>query len=116
METYVSEIDGDVMIVVADGGLNTGTAGQLADAVHGLLKGGVTKVILDCSKLQVLQSTGLASLLLLHHRMRKLGGDVKVAGLSSPLMQVVRISRLDRVFDCHADVSAARLAFRPKSA
>jgi hypothetical protein len=31
-------------------------------------------------------------------------------------MQVVRISRLDRVFDCHADVSAARLAFRPPHA
>jgi len=116
METYVSEIGGDIMIVVADGGLNSSTASQLADSVQSLLKGGISKVILDCSRLEVLSSTGLASLLLLHHRMRKIGGDVKVAGLRGTLMQVVRISRLDRVFDCHADVSAARLAFRPPHA
>ncbi len=112
VETRLDEVDRDIAIIVVDGGLNSGTAHELAGSVEKMVAAGVNKLIIDCSQLTALTSTGLGAMLALHGRMSRLGGDVKVAGLTSPLMQVVRVMRLDRVFGCYADVNLARAAFR----
>lgn len=113
METHVSEIDGDLMVLKADGGLNTATAGQLSQAVAKLVEGGVRRIIVDCRALEVISSLGLGSLLMLHTRMKRVGGEVKLSGLTSSAMQVVRMTRLDKVFECYDDLDRAKLAFRP---
>ncbi len=113
METYLIEVVGDLMILRADGGLNTGTAGQLSDKMSALVTGGVRKIIVDCSKLEIVSSLGLSSLLMLHTRMKKVGGEVKLCGIKGSIMQVIRISKLDRVFQTYPDIEQARLAFRP---
>jgi hypothetical protein len=41
------------------------------------------------------------------------GGDVKVAGLTGIVAQVISMARLDRLFQVYPDVNRARLAFRP---
>lgn len=112
MEIRLDEIDRDIAIVVVDGGLNSGTAHELGESVEKMVAAGVKSLIIDCSQLTALTSTGLGAMLSLHGRMSRRGGDVRVAGLSGPLMQVVRIMRLDRVFGCYADVNLARAAFK----
>lgn len=113
MEMYAIEVVGDLMIMRADGGLNSGTAVQLSDQVAALVKGGVRNIIVDCSKLQIISSVGIGSLLLLHARIKRAGGEVKLAGLGGAIMQVIRITKLDGVFEMYDDVEQARLAFRP---
>ncbi|MSR69913.1 MAG: STAS domain-containing protein [Phycisphaerales bacterium] len=115
METYVIEIVGDMMILRADGGLNTGTASQLSEKISALVAGGVRSIIVDCSQLEVISSLGLSSLLMLHTRIKRVGGEVKLCGLKGSIVQVMHITKLDRIFEFYADIEAARLAFRPKS-
>lgn len=112
METHLHEVDRDVAIIVVDGGLNHGTAQELTDSAAALVSAGVRKVILDCTRLGVLSSTGMGAILALHGRMRSQGGDVRVAGLGGAAMQALRIMHLDRLFGCYPDVDQARMAFR----
>lgn len=98
--------------MVADGGLDLGTAAQVSEAMDALVAAGLRKIILDCSQLQVISSAGLGAMLSLHGRVQRHNGDIKIAGLSSPMMQVIRTMKLDRVFGCYSTVDEARLVFR----
>jgi len=44
--------------------------------------------------------------------MKQHGGEVKIAGLHGMVVQVLRLTRLDGIFQLYPDVSQARLAFR----
>lgn len=116
MEMYAIEVVGDLMILRADGGLNSATASQLSDQIAALVKGGVRNIIVDCSNLEIISSVGLGSLLLLHTRSKSAGGEVKLCGLKGSIVQIIRMTKLDRVFEIYSDVEEARLAFRPPSA
>jgi anti-anti-sigma factor len=114
METYLAEADDKVIVIVADGGLNKGTADQIRDVVQRAIDCGMKGVIVDCAKLDILSSAGLAKLLMMHKQMAAGGGEVKIAGLQGMSVQVLRLARLDGVFQIYPDVSAARLAFRDR--
>jgi anti-anti-sigma factor len=112
METYAVEVVDDVLVLRADGGINTTTAGQLSEAIAKLVQGGITNVIVDCSKLAIISSMGLGALLMLHTRMKRIGGEVRLCGLNGPIVQVIQMTKLDRVFEIFPDVERARLSFR----
>lgn len=113
METYLSESDDNVVVITADGGLNHGTANQIYEVVQKSIECGLKCVIVDCGKLDIVTSTGLAKLLLLHKRMREMGGEVKLAGVQGFAAQVLALTRLDKVFEMYPDVGQAKLAYRP---
>jgi len=112
METYLAEADDKVIVIVADGGLNKGTAEQITQVVQQAIDCGMKGVIIDCSKLDILSSAGLGKMLMLHKQMKQHGGEVKIAGLHGMAVQVLRLTRLDGIFQLYPDVSQARLAFR----
>lgn len=115
MEFVADEIDHDVMILRADGGLNADNAGEFVDQIAKLVDAGIRKMIIDCSGLTYISSSGLGTLVMLHRRMSDLGGDVKVAGLTGMVAQALSLTRLDRLLQIYPDVNRARLAFRPAS-
>jgi len=111
MQFYTDEIDGDVMVLKVDGGLNEQTASEFVHKIEALVEGGLKKIIIDCQDLTHVSSYGLGILIRLHHRMAKHGGDVKIANVHGVTAQALRMTRLDRVFDVYPDVDQARLAF-----
>ena len=113
MEFYYHDVDHGVLILTADGGLNADNADSFVAGVEKLLDAGVVRIIVDCSKLNYISSRGVATLLTLHKRMEKRGGDVHLAGARGIVPQVIHTLRLDRVFAMHPDVEQALLAFRP---
>ena len=115
MQTFVQERDGDLLIVSADGGLNRDTAHQLIDDVGAQVDKGAKSIIVDCSNLQVISSSGIGVLLQLHRTMKSKGAVVRIAGLHGFVAQAIRLVRLDSVFELYGDVNAARLSFRPKN-
>ncbi len=112
METYVVEVSDNVLVLRADGGINTSTASQLSDAIGKLVQGGITNVIVDCSKLAIISSMGLGALLMLHTRMKRVGGEVRLCGLGGAVVQVIQMTKLDRIFEIYPDVERAKLSFR----
>ena len=116
MEFYYHEIDNDVLIVSADGGINKGTSREFVEKVLDLIETGTPKIIIDCSKLTFISSYGLGVLLRLHKRAKKVGGEVKIASVHSRIVGLLKITRLNSVFGVCEDVNRARLEFRPKDA
>jgi anti-sigma B factor antagonist len=112
MELYYDEIDDDILILAADGGLNGETAETLVGEIGTLVDAGLRRIIIDCSKLDYVSSYGLGMLVRLHGKMKQRGGDVKVCALHGLVPQVLQLTKLDRLFDIHPDVNRARLSFR----
>ncbi len=113
VEFFYDEIDGDVMILAADGGLNHQTAEQFVHDIEALVDAGLTKLIVDCSRLEYVSSYGLGVLIRLHKKMQGHGGDVKICAVRGFLAQVLAATRLSTVFEIYPDLNRARLAFRP---
>lgn len=112
MEFYYDEVDDDVLVLVADGGLNADTAEQFVESVEKLVDAGLTKIIVDCSKLDHVSSFGLGVLVRLHHTLKRHDGNVKVCNVPGMMAQVLALTRLNRVLEIYADKERARLAFR----
>lgn len=112
VETYAQEIDGDLLVLTADGGINRGTAQQLVESIGKLVEAGVKNVIIDFSKVDLITSSGISTLLTVHRSMKNRGANVKLAGLHGMVAQVLQLSRLDKIFEMYPDVPQARLAFR----
>jgi anti-anti-sigma factor len=113
MEFRYDEIDNDVLIISADGGLNADTAADFVQSIEKLVDAGLCKIIIDCKDLTYVSSYGLGVLIRLNKRVRNRGGDVKLASITGIVPQALQATRLDRLFAIYADVNRARLAFRP---
>ena len=57
-------------------------------------------------------SYGLGVLLRLHKHAKKAGGEVKLCGLHGPVVKLLHVTRLDRIFGVYTDVDAALAAFK----
>lgn len=113
MEFIPHEIDRDVFVLMADGGINRENARAFSDDVEAMVRNGFNKLIIDCSKLDYISSTGLGTLLVLHKRMKAAGGEVKLCSVKGLVAQALRLIRLDHMFGIYPDLGQARLAFRP---
>jgi len=56
MELYWDEIDHDILILAADGGLNADTSDQLIQSLEKLIQAGLRNIIVDCDKLNYISS------------------------------------------------------------
>jgi len=114
MEFHYDEIDGDVMIIQADGGLNADTAEEFVTSIVKLIDAGLRKIIIDCSRLEYISSFGLGVLIRLHRRLGECGGDVKLSNVRGMVPEVLQLTRLNRHVGIYPSVDAARLSFRPR--
>jgi len=65
------------------------------------------KLILDLSAVQFCDSSGLSALLIADRTMRAHGGSVHLVRVSKKVMDLMKISQLDRVFTINATVADA---------
>ncbi len=112
MEFYYDEVQEDVLIVKADGGLNSRTADQFVESLEKMVDGGLRKIVVDCSKLEHISSYGLGVLIRLHKRLDEKAGDVKFASVKGLIVEVLRLTRLNKLFAMYPDVQTARMAFK----
>src|SRR5688500_6476790 len=103
MEFYYHEIDKDVLIIRADGGLNASTSEQFIQELERLIDAGLSKIIVDCTGLSYISSYGLGVLIRLHKRLANRGGDVKLAGIDSALIKLLSLVKLDQMFSIYSD-------------
>src|SRR4051812_45298263 len=112
MEFFYHELDKDLLILSADGGLNAETAGTFVRQLESLVDAGVKRIIVDCTHLDYISSYGIGTLVRLHKKLAKHGGDVKVAAVPSFVLQALNMVRMGKLFGIYSDVNQARLAFR----
>lgn len=104
-------IDGDILAITLNGNLDAATAPIFQDEMQQHIESGYSKVIIDCHRLGYVSSIGIGALITVQNRLRRMGGTVKLAAILGPVMQILRLVRLDRVFDIYGDLEFARNSF-----
>jgi anti-anti-sigma factor len=111
------EHEADVTVVAVVGSLEAASAPELGKRLDNLLGEGVQQFVIDLSGLRFMDSSGIAVLVRTFKRVGVGHGDVRLAAPRAPVQKIIRLVRLDRVFDTYPDVALAVASFsRPAAA
>jgi len=80
---------------------------QVREAALGLLSGGITRLIVDLSRTDYMDSAGLGLLVGLQRRLREANGALGLAGLKAQVQRVFDVTKLNRIFAIYDDVETA---------
>ena len=89
---------GDVSNLRIAGTLDVNTAPELAPTIDKLVEERRTRVVVDLTGLDLIDSSGVAALVALYKRVRALGGEVKVSGARDQPLAIFKLLRMDKVF------------------
>lgn len=98
----------NVLICVLDGELNINTSPDLRKAFDTIVHNNEKKVLIDFSNVPYIDSSGLATLIEMLQRLRKIGGTMKLANMSQKVKNVFEITKLVKLFEI-ADTRDAAL-------
>ena len=113
-------LTGTVAVFELRGRLTLESFGSLKDRVRDLVDQGGRRLVLDLGGVSHVDSIGVSELVRSHVIVNNSGGHLALAGVPAQIAQLLRVTRLDQVFDRHetiADaVSALTGAASPSSA
>ena len=112
MDFHFHETDEHVLVIEADGELNAQSAESFVADIEKLVSAGITRIIVDCTLVDYISSSGIAQLLRMHHRVRKRGGEVKLCAIKGLVGDILRFLRLDKIMHMYPDVAEASAAFQ----
>jgi anti-anti-sigma factor len=70
------------------------------------------KIVMDLSNITFLGSTGLTVLVVFLKRVKTIGGQLVIAGLTGQCRNVMSVTRLDKAFDLYEDIDKAVAALQ----
>ncbi len=105
----VREVAGHV-VLEARGEVDIYTSAMLRERLIEVIDGGARQVVVDLSRVDFLDSSGLGVLVGALKRIRTADGDLNLVCASEKLLKIFRITALDRVFRLHDSVEAATAA------
>lgn len=94
-------------VVTPAGELDHHTADVLREPLEGCLDDGFSRLVIDCSRLEFMDSTGLNVLLGARLKAEAAGGGVHLAGMLPVVARVFEITGADAVFTVHETLEAA---------
>lgn len=104
---FESRHEGEVVVLeIQDRALDAHNAADFRAQLDRLIAEGHERVVLDMSQVDFLDSTGLGAVVTGLKRMRG-HGDLVLCGIVEMVMNVFRLTRMDRVFYIEPDVDAA---------
>ena len=103
---------GDVTIVDISGRLWGESEGDsLSDIFMNLKTQDCCKVVVDMREVLLINSSGLGSLIAGLKSFRDAGGDLKLANVSERILTILRITKLDQVFETYESREEAVCSF-----
>jgi anti-sigma B factor antagonist len=107
VETKTQQI-GDVAVVEMSGRLHVGNSLiYVENALNRLIEGGTRKLVLDLTRLDYTDSSGLGLLIGCGGRMEQHGGRMRVAGAHGSVAKALEVVHADRILSLDADVESA---------
>ena len=110
-QTYNMGDAKDILVIAVSGRLDNDTSDFFFDCVQGHIEEGNSKLVIDFRNVQFISSVGLSTLVRTHTRMKKIGGDVKLAHMEGVLAELISTVGLNRVFQLYPSVREACRAF-----
>ena len=90
---------GTVVVFELRGRLTLEYFGRLKDRVRNLVEQGGRRLVLDLSGVSYVDSIGVSELVRSHVIVDNYGGHLALAAMSAQIDQLLRVTRLDQVFD-----------------
>lgn len=107
---------GDVMVLQLSGKI---MGGEDHEAFHSeiktLIKEGYVDVLLNMSKVNWINSTGLGVLVSAYHTLKKNGGQMKICEVSDRIDNILNVTQLKLVFETYDSEEKALATFPPSS-
>lgn len=85
--------------VAIRGSLDINTAPALAEEIDKIIQGKTSKVLVDLTGLDLIDSSGVAALVKLYKGVRGTGGAVTIAGARDQPLAIFKLLRMDKVFN-----------------
>ena len=95
------------VVVEISGNLNVESRDYFCNFVSELVESGTTHIVIDCQKLGVVSSCGLASLLVARKKAIKNGANISLTHLNSNIARVLEISKLGRLLSIYPTTELA---------
>lgn len=98
---------GDFTIVAIKGRIDTVTAGEFESKISELASGRGSKIILDCSGLDYISSSGLRVFLVTHKKTNANGGHLRVCCLQPSIREIFDLTGFSSILDLRDELSSA---------
>jgi len=106
------EQDGVVVLVPKGKIMGGPDASLLHDKLYEFIEVGKKKVVIDLSKVDWMNSTGLGILISGYTTLRNNDGELKLANVTEKIQSLLTITKLVTVFESHDSVEAATKSFK----
>lgn len=105
----VRQIEPDITVLDFKGRLTTPgiMLASVEQTIKGRIEAGVRKLVLDLSKVDFVDSSGVGMLMVCWSTMNKAGGKLAVAGVTGYPKEVLQMVHLEQHLGMYADVTAA---------
>ena len=105
-------IEPDIIVIELEGKICLGnSAKELEWAVAELQKANEKKVIFDLSGVTMMDSTGIGIVAMCSGKMKKAGGELKVAGAKGMVEETLKLTHMEAIVGMHATTAEAVAGF-----
>lgn len=103
---------GDVTVIDAAGRITLGEGtSTLRDNIRDQVNGGNKKILLNLGDVNYIDSSGIGELVSAFTTVTNLGGQLKLLALNKRIQDLLQITKLYTVFECHDDEATAIRSF-----
>jgi anti-sigma B factor antagonist len=113
MQINVMENQGAAVVKPTGQRMDLQVAGQFRSALLELIQAGQTRLVVDLEDVNFIDSSGLGALVtaLKTVKLRNTDGDIRLANVRPPVVALLEIIRLHRVFSSYPSVDLAAQSF-----
>src|SRR4030042_5553608 len=84
-----------------EGEINLNTSPELRKAFDGFMKNNVKNVVIDFSAVPYIDSSGLATLIELFQRLKKVNGKMRICCVPEKVRNVFEVTKLHKIFEVY---------------
>ena len=106
MNLHANETNGAILVTVEEARIDAACAIQFKDQMRDVTEGDSSRVIVDMTKVNFLDSSGLGAVVAAKKQLGS-GRSMELACLSPTVRKVFRLTRMDSIFPIHDDVQSA---------
>ncbi|MFA6379472.1 MAG: STAS domain-containing protein [Candidatus Omnitrophota bacterium] len=110
MQVKIEKQD-EILLCLPEGEIDIHTSPILRKAFDGIIKNKEKKVVVDLSLVTLIDTSGLATLIEMLHRIQKINGHFKLSNLDTHITKVFMMVKLDQFFELYDTRESAIKAF-----
>jgi len=103
----ITEPRGSCTLCKIEGEINLNTSPELRKTFDDFIRNGVKKVVIDFSGVPYVDSSGLATLIELLQRLKRVSGTLRICCLEQKVKNVFEITKLHKLFELFDDQASA---------